>query len=255
VRIWLPAWLKDSESVLASIDAELAKASTARAAREAAPRKVSPNKRKTESSASVAKDALEADTNVQPRGYPGKAVPFTPWESRLAGTVDELDGLKRAAGKKKAAALLAEIIEAEGPIQQRRLARLAINAYGLGRVSTAREKSMLAALDKKSFAIDADGFIWPAKQEPARWIDYRTGFAAHDLSIEEISPREIANLMCALASLTGESGVDELKREAMGVLGYGRMTEKVSARLQQGLELAVREQRLESVAGRIRPAG
>ncbi|MGB9036739.1 MAG: hypothetical protein WCC45_19685, partial [Paeniglutamicibacter sp.] len=69
------------------------------------------------------------------------------------------------------------------------------------------------------------------------------------------SPREISNLMCALASLTGESGVEELKREAMGILGYGRMTEKVSAALQQGLELAVREQRLESVAGRIRPAG
>ncbi|WP_139194783.1 DUF4011 domain-containing protein [Arthrobacter sp. UCD-GKA] len=255
VRIWLPAWHQDPESVLASIDAELAKASKVRTARETAPRKVSPNNRKTETAASVAKDALEEETEVQPRSYPGKAVPFTPWEARLAGTVDELDELKRAAGKRKAAALLAEIVEAEGPIQQRRLARLAINAYGLGRVSAAREKSMLAALDKKSFAIDADGFIWPAKQEPARWIDYRTGFAAHVPGIEEISPREISNLMCARASLAGKSGVDELKREAMGILGYGRMTEKVSTCLQQGLELAVREQRLESVAGRIRPAG
>lgn len=253
VRIWLPAWLKDSESVLASIDAELAKASMARGAREAAPRRAGSASRKTESPALAAGDVPEAE--VQPRGHAGKAVPFSPWESRLAGTVDELDGLKRAAGKRKAAALLAEIVEAEGPIQQRRMARLAINAYGLGRVSAAREKSMLAALDKKSFAIDADGFIWPAKQDPARWIDYRTGFAAHNLAIEEIGPREISNLMCERASLAGESGVDELKREAMGTLGYGRMTEKVSARLQQGLELAVREQRLVSVAGRIRPAG
>ena len=114
---------------------------------------------------------------------------------------------------------------------------------------------MLAALDKKSHTIDADGFVWPSGQEPARWIDYRTGFAAHDLAIEEISPREISNVMCAQTARGGEPGVDELKRSVMGILGYGRMTEKVSAALQQGLELAVREQRLESVAGRIRPAG
>ncbi|RAX49540.1 DNA helicase [Arthrobacter sp. AQ5-05] len=254
VRIWLPAWLQDSEAVLASIDAELAKASTARMAKETAPRKVSSNNRRTGNPALAANNASETEVKVRPRGYRGKSVPFKPWGSRQVGTVEELDELKRTAGKRKAAALLAEIVEREGPIQQRRLARLAINAHGLGRVSAAREKSMLAALDKKSYGTDADGFIWPAGQEPARWIDYRTGFAAHDLGIEEISPREISNVMCAQAALGGEPGVDELKRSAMGILGYGRLTEKVSAALQQGLELAVREQRLESVAGTIRPA-
>ncbi|GAA1885632.1 DUF3320 domain-containing protein [Paeniglutamicibacter psychrophenolicus] len=254
VRIWLPAWLQDSEAVLASIDAELAKASNARTAKETAQRKALVESRKTENPALAANDVPETEPELLPRGYPGKAVPFKSWGSRQIGTVDELDELKRAAGKRKAAALLAEIVEAEGPIQQRRLARLAINAYGLGRVSAAREKSMLAALDKKSYGTDADGFFWPSGQDPARWIDYRTGFAVHDLGIEEISPREIANVMCARAALGGEPGVDELKRSVMGILGYGRMTEKVSAALQQGLELAVREQRLESVAGTIRPA-
>ena len=255
MRIWLPAWLQDSESVLDSIDAELEKASKARAAREAAPHKASPSSTKTEDSVVGTNDSPQVEVEVQPRGYAGKAVPFAPWDSRQVGTIDDLDELKEAAGKRKAAALLTEIVEAEGPIQQRRLARLAINAYGLGRVSAAREKSMLAALERKSHRTDTDGFIWSAKREPAGWLDYRTGFVAHELSIEEISPREISNLMCSRASLSGEIGVEELKREAMGVLGYGRMTEKVSACLQNGLELAVREQRLESVAGRIRPAG
>lgn len=61
--------------------------------------------------------------------------------------------------------------------------------------------------------------------------------------------------MCALVCSAGDSGVDELKRAALDVLGYGRMTEAVSRRLQQGLELAVREGRLESVAGKFRTAG
>ncbi|MFI8410931.1 DUF4011 domain-containing protein [Paeniglutamicibacter gangotriensis] len=253
-RIWLPAWLQDAEAVLESIDAELANAGKTREAKETAPRKASPVSRNAETPGSAAKDALDTVPEGKRRDYAGSAQPFTPWGSRQVGAIDELDELKRAAGKRKAAALLAEIVEAEGPIHRRRLARLANGAYGLGRVSAAREKSMLAALDKKSHTTDSDGFIWPSKQEPAKWIDYRTGFAAHELNIEEISPREISNLICARVSLAGESGVDELKRKAMGILGYGRMTEKVSAWLQQGLELAVREQRLESVAGRIRPS-
>ncbi|EMR00488.1 DUF4011 domain-containing protein [Paeniglutamicibacter gangotriensis] len=253
-RIWLPAWLQDAEAVLESIDAELANAGKTREAKETAPRKANPVSRNAETPGSAAKDALDTAPEGKRRDYAGSAQPFTPWGSRQVGAIDELDELKRAAGKRKAAALLAEIVEAEGPIHRRRLARLANGAYGLGRVSAAREKSMLAALDKKSHTTDSDGFIWPSKQEPTKWIDYRTGFAAHELNIEEISPREISNLICARVSLAGESGVDELKRKAMGILGYGRMTEKVSAWLQQGLELAVREQRLESVAGRIRPS-
>ncbi|MFL4475879.1 DUF4011 domain-containing protein [Paeniglutamicibacter sp. MACA_103] len=254
-RIWLPAWLKDAESVLDSIDAELAKAEKARKAREAAPLRGSADNGKAEASVIAGTAVQQAASGREKRSYPGKATPFKPWDFRQVGTLNELDELRGAAGKKKAAALLAEIVEAEGPIQRSRLAKLAINAYGLGRVSAAREKSMLAALDKKSHRTDTDGYIWPSRREPAGWLDYRTGFAAHELNIEDISPREISNLMCAQASLAGESGVDELKREAMGALGYGRMTEKISACLQQGLELAVREQRLESVAGRIRPAG
>ncbi|MFL4480049.1 DUF4011 domain-containing protein [Paeniglutamicibacter sp. ORCA_105] len=253
VRIWLPAWLKDAESVLDSIDGELEKAAKARSNREAAPRTGSAENGKAEASVIAGKAVPQAASEREQRSYPGKAIPFKPWVFRQVGKLSELDELRGAAGKKKAAALLAEIVEAEGPIQRSRLAKLAINAYGLGRVSAAREKSMLAALDKKSHCTDTDGYIWPAKQEPAGWLDFRTDFGAHDLNIEDISLREISNHMCAQASLAAESGVDELKRETMRVLGYGRMTEKVSARLQLGLELAVREQRLESVAGSIRP--
>ncbi|WP_411731280.1 DUF4011 domain-containing protein [Paeniglutamicibacter sp.] len=250
VRIWLPAWLKDTESVLDSIDAGLEKAGRARAAREAAPAAG-----QTSGEESPDLEGNQEPAAVQrPEGYPGQATLYKPWDVRTVGTLGDLDELKSAAGKKKAAALLGEIAGAEWPIHEKRLARLAIGAHESGRVSAAREKSMLAALPRKFYKIDAEGFVWPSKQESVRWIDYRTNFAAHDLNIEDISLREISNIVCAQASLAGESGVDELKRDAMGILGYGRMTEKVSACLQQGLELAVREQRLESVAGRIRPA-
>ena len=255
VRIWLPAWLKDAQTVLDSIDTELEKAGTARAVREAAPARGALASGHAASCAPGADDAQERAGDRQPTSYQGKATLYKPWDVRTVGTLGDLDELKSAAGKKKAAALLGEIAGAEWPIHQKRLARLAIGAHESGRVSAAREKSMLAALPRKSYGIDADGFVWPSKQESVRWIDYRTNFAAHDLNIEDISLREISNVFCAQASLAGESGVDELKRDAMGILGYGRMTEKVSSCLQQGLELAVREQRLESVAGRIRPAG
>ncbi|MDR7359008.1 DUF4011 domain-containing protein [Paeniglutamicibacter sulfureus] len=249
-RIWLPAWLQDAGAVLDSLDAAVEKAGKARAAREAAPAAV-----KSPGEGQAWRGSRDGAADGRPEAYPGKATAYTPWDARTAGTLGDLDELRSAAGKKKAAALLGDIAGAEWPIHETRLARLAIGAHESGRMSAAREKSMLAALPRKSYTVDAEGFIWPSKQDPARWVDYRTGFASHGLDIEDICLREIANVMCARASLAGESGVDELKREAMSVLGYGRMTQKVSARLQQGLELAVREQRLESVAGRIRLAG
>nr|WP_254455795.1 DUF4011 domain-containing protein [Paeniglutamicibacter quisquiliarum] len=249
-RIWLPAWLQDAGAVLDSLDAEVEKAGKARAAREAAPAAV-----KSPGEGPALRGGQDGAADGRPEAYPGKATAYKPWDVRTVGTLGDLDELRSTAGKKKAAALLGDIAGAEWPIHETRLARLAIGAHASGRVSAAREKSMLAALPRKSYTVDAEGFIWPSRQEPARWVDYRTNFAAHNLDIEDISLREIANVICARASLAGESGVDELKREAMGVLGYGRMTQKVSSRLQQGLELAVRDQRLESVAGRIRMAG
>ncbi|MFF5792422.1 DUF4011 domain-containing protein [Paeniglutamicibacter sp. NPDC012692] len=250
MRIWLPSWLEDSDAVLDSIDAELERVRQTRIAGEA-----SPSNETLHGGTSVPSEPAADEPTPEPRTRPGQSAAFKPWEFRMAGQAGELDQLKSATGKKKAAALLAEIVDAEWPILDRRLAKLAINAYEFGRVSAAREKTMLAALDKKAYVTDADGFVWPSKRDRAGWIDHRTAFAAHDVKAQEISPREIANLMCALAFSAEESGVDELKRAALGVLGYGRMTEGVSRCLQQGLELAVREGRLESVAGKIRPAG
>ncbi|GAA1495260.1 DUF4011 domain-containing protein [Paeniglutamicibacter kerguelensis] len=255
MRIWLPSWLEDPEAVLDSIDSELERVREEQAAREAAPGNGASKRGREDSSVPAAEDAQDSTAKKQPRIYPGKSAPYKQWDFRLVGKTGELDQLKSAAGKKKAAALLAEIVEAEWPIHERSLAKLAINTYEFGRVSAAREKAMLAALNQKTWTTDIDGFIWPATQQQDRWIDHRTEFAKHDVKVHEISPREIANLMCSLAFAAKESGVDELKRAALGALGYGRMTEGVSRCLQQGLELAVREGRLESVAGKIRPAG
>lgn len=58
---------------------------------------------------------------------------------------------------------------------------------------------------------------------------------------------------CTSAFLGVETTVGDLKREGLGILDYGRLTEKVSVYLQKGLDPVVREQRRESVAGGVRP--
>ncbi len=241
-RIWLPAWLEDPGKVLDSLEAELL-----RATRE-------PDAGKPHPTAASRHNGTEeaVDPGMPPQRQPGKATDYVPWRVRQVGNQAELDDLGTKAGKKKAAALLGEILAAEAPIDPKRLAKLAINAYESGRVSGAREDAMLAALDPRLHEPDADGFICTASERGQEWRDYRTGFAAREITIEEIAPREIANLMCALVLEGGQWGVDELKREAMGVMGYSRMTKKVSQWLQTGLESAVRAGHLESVAGKIR---
>ncbi|MDO5743712.1 MAG: DUF4011 domain-containing protein [Micrococcaceae bacterium] len=237
-RVWLPAWLGDPAGVLDSLDAELL-----RAARGPGP--------VDEVGRNEIGEPVHCVMPAQHRR--GTAREYVPWPVRQAGLLADLDDLGTPAGNKRAATLLAEILAVEAPIAPGRLAKLAINAYESSRVSSAREEAMLAALDPEAHTPDADGFICTATQRAQDWNDYRTGFAARGITIEEIAPREIANLMCALAPDGGPWSVEGLKREAMGVLGYSRMTQKASQCLQAGLESAVRSGRLESVAGKIRP--
>ncbi|WP_431710462.1 DUF4011 domain-containing protein [Glutamicibacter uratoxydans] len=302
LRIWLPAWLQNSESVLSRVREQMNKADQERLVMEerlnqslssapvdlvvediteaaemldqvnvAEPAKVQmatpvlideietaringerfAQVFNTEESQNGVTPAITNEVGDDPRD--SEAVPRTyqQWQPRTAGTPGELDEIESRPIRLKASDLLSEIASVEWPLTTKRLSKLANSAFGLGKVSTARETAMISCLDKSTFMIDDEQFVWPVGLDPLKWHEYRTDFSGKGLSITDISPREIANVMCQMANEIPNLDVDTLKRETMGFFGYKRFTVGIANWLQRGLEQAVREERLTIADGRV----
>ncbi|WP_342590648.1 DUF4011 domain-containing protein [Paeniglutamicibacter terrestris] len=182
-----------------------------------------------------------------------KVRPHSAWNQRNVGTLDELDELETRRARMKASELLSEIAAAEWPLPVKRLSKLANGSYGLSKVLAAREQAMVVCLDRSTYVVDTDGFVWPMSIEQVEWMGCRTGFADNGLAVTDVSPREVSNAMCELVAKNAGLDSEGLKRETMAFFGYKRFTTGISTWLQQGLELAVREGRLRTVNGQILP--
>ncbi|MGP5023229.1 DUF4011 domain-containing protein [Glutamicibacter arilaitensis] len=191
-----------------------------------------------ESTVAEAKEIVADSTSDEMRGK------YNQWNSRIVGTSDELEQLTSRRTRMKAADLLGEIVGHEWPVNTKRLSKLANGAFGLGKVSAARDKAMLRCLDSNAYQVDRDNFVWPIDVNIGQWRGYRSGFSENGLSFSEISPREVSNVLCHLISTLGLLESDELKREAMTFFGYKRLTTGISTHVQLGLDLAVDEGRL-----------
>lgn len=177
--------------------------------------------------------------------------PFTEWKLRIVGSTYELGDLMVSAVRGRATALLGEIIDAEWPIHPRRLGRLANNAFGLSKVSNAREVAILECLDKAKYRQDKAGFIWPIEIDPGRWRGYRTGtLASPDMSMAQISHEEIANAMEAVLVKESHDWKDDLFRATAFILGGKRLPTGESWYLvDEGLDFAVRRKSIRRLRG------
>jgi hypothetical protein len=173
---------------------------------------------------------------------------FAAWTLRDVGQTEVLDRLPARAATQAVASLLLEIVEAEGPIHYDRLTRAAAAAFGLSRVSAARESAILAALPADVREYGGDRFAWPTRLDRTTWRGYRRASSVQHRPIEHISQQEIANGMTAIAH--GAAGIerDELKREALALFGGRRMTAAISDVLDAALAFGISDGRLVSGA-------
>lgn len=300
-RIWLPAWLQDSKSVLDRLAQVTEEASSKRAELEESSltlQNLSPILTGASSQENELSEATNADEglldrktnaipeennfllggtgiqltddsvvqtnesldNVEPAGYKTNVqVPYednmrksddskprrhVAWVHREIGSTAELDDLHHREARVKATDLLSEISAVEWPVTSRRLSKIANGAFGMGKVSATREKTMLKYLDKATYTIDREGFVWPVTIDKQNWTGYRVEFSANGLALTDISPREISNAMCSLVRQHGTCSIDDLKRQAMLIFGYKRLTTGLSQWLHKGIDLATVEGRL-----------
>ncbi|MFC0506652.1 DUF4011 domain-containing protein [Micromonospora costi] len=141
---------------------------------------------------------------------------------------------------------LREIIEAEGPVEQHRLARLALARFGFLRTREDRRLAVLALVDsRRLYAHPTVGrYAWPDGTDPQTYRGYRVTQASNDRAFEEVPPEEVANAF--VHALHGVPSMDEerLLRAGLERLGYRRRTDKIDKLLRYGLHVAVTSGRL-----------
>ncbi|MET8044898.1 DUF4011 domain-containing protein [Micromonospora sp. NPDC005215] len=275
VRFWLPAWIHDRSVLLDRVDEAVSRAdvpTTAEPEPESSavtegidlprPRPVTDVEQPRSAPATeVPQPRLGADEEplLSASAPPVTALaalpvtaasdadtitvsPFVPYVPASLGDQADLDLLatdRRVRDLMRTA--LREIIEAEGPIEQHRLARLALARFGFLRTREDRRNAVLSLVDSRRLYPHptVSRYAWPEGVDPLTYRAYRVTQASNDRAFEEVPPEEVANAFVHV--LEGVPSMDEerLLRAGLDRLGYRRRTEKIDKLLRYGLHVAV----------------
>lgn len=273
-RVWLPAWLADPEAVLQDLEVTVAEA-VERVNEPPEPDDAVVQPRTVPlagdandvtawgpdldpevhtdgvAAAQVASAGAQAGVAPPPAEVRGSTVVaepelrmageevFTPWTPTPAGPRAVLDGLPSASSTREVTAVLRDVVAAEGPIHEERLARLVAASFDLTRVSGDRAAAILRCVPGDWRGTEEATVIWEGQTDPAAWTAFRRDEEA-TRDIEHVPLREIANAMRSLCRASGGIEREELLRASLGLFGYRRMTARVAARMEDALAFAVR---------------
>ncbi|TNH26931.1 DUF4011 domain-containing protein [Micromonospora orduensis] len=285
VRFWLPAWIHDRSALLDRVDEALTRAAATTSVEpepepvgNAAPHSVVvlPQQRiatGTEPApAEMPQSRLAADDEPRPSASPPPVTgltsasapppvtvaaatapsaitpsPFIPYVPTPLGDQADLDLLatdQRVRDLMRTA--LREIIEAEGPVEQHRLARLTLARFGFLRTREDRRAAVLALVDsRRLYAHPTLGrYAWPDGADPQTYRAYRVIQASNDRAFEEVPPEEVANALVHVLQDVRSMDEERLLRAGLERLGYRRRTEKIDKLLRYGLHVALTSGRL-----------
>ncbi|CDK00265.1 conserved hypothetical protein [Microbacterium sp. C448] len=163
---------------------------------------------------------------------PAREGTFVPAHTSVEGSRDTLDELPRRSAVAKVREQIADVVQAEGPVELGRLTRIVARRFGLNAVRTARAEEIAKLVPRDRVKKDRLGaFAWPEGLDPQVWTGYRPADKDGSRSLEEVAPEEIANAMKAVRRLA--SGLDEeaILRRTAEIFGIVRLGALVKARL------------------------
>jgi hypothetical protein len=174
---------------------------------------------------------------------------FLPWQPIEAGAVQVLDQLPAPAAAATVAGVIADVVTAEGPIHVDRLVKLVAGAFGLTRVAESRRVAILRHVPTELRQDDYEPVVWPTSLDPETWNGFRATPPDVDRPLEHVALREIVNAMVDAARAAAGMQVPELRRQVLGVFGGKRLTNNISERLNNALELGTKQNLLTIDAG------
>ncbi|WP_229874374.1 DUF4011 domain-containing protein [Amycolatopsis deserti] len=230
VRVWLPEWIIDREAVLRRIEDAIAAVPVRPAHAPATDVRVTAEPAESELPAAATHAAAAPDRAIRglvpvaESSQPGSAAAvFVAYEPEPLGTREQIDRLAEdKTVQRLVQQAIAEVIDAEGPIELERLSRLVHRRFGLHRVREDRRNLLLRQLPKGYLVTKGLGrrYAWPAELDPQTWQGFRRTQASGDRAFHEIAPEEIANAMRFAAKNDPNHDAAQLRRATMNVLGY-----------------------------------
>jgi len=172
------------------------------------------------------------------------AVPHGSPDDFFLGSMDE--GIRSA---------VLRVVEIEGPIHERLLARRVIEHWGIERLTArpARRVSELVEQLAHGHKVKVRGeFVWPASLHPVDFAAYRVPArdnAPRDLP--SIPPEEVANAAAAILKDSGSLDRDALGREIARTFGIQRMGANVRECIDRGIDVLVSNGRAEVKGDRV----
>ncbi len=147
-------------------------------------------------------------------------------------------------GKKENLSLIAEkmqqILDVEAPILYERLVKKTLRAFCISRSSSQTLEATDKALRKISAKMNKQAgakFYWRKDQEPEGYSVYRSDADSTDKrTAEEICQQELKNAVCCTLCEKGPLSKEDLVRETIRTMGYGRSGAALTAAVERGLK-------------------
>jgi len=179
----------------------------------------------------------------------GLVLSFEPWTRRIAGSVTTLDSLHEPSSRDAVVAVIDEVIEAEGPVVEERLAKAVASAFGLGKVHASRQRAILALVPARHRHAGGRGVLWPVGVDPLTWRAFRKPEGDASRPLELVPAAEISNAMAFVATAEWLD-LESIMRRTIACFGGKRLTGSIVERLDQSLEACIRDGRMEADASR-----
>lgn len=186
----------------------------------------------------VPADSMTHRTNPDTPLLGNDRLPFEPWTVTVIGDRSVLDALPKKWAKERVRALIAEIVDAEGPILDDRLATLVLRSFGMERTAPARKKKIIYQASVSGFHIDKAKFLWPSDIDPENWSEFRPNDGTVDRPFTEISPREVGNAAIEVAEQNGRIARSEFDAQVLATFGRRRRSKAFLKHLEAGYDLA-----------------
>lgn len=243
-RVWLPAWRRDREEVLAAIAEQVDLAARNEVADPLDDVQFSNDDVQTSEPPSQLPP-------VEPALLPNVR-PFKPWRVRVVGNMDMLAAVPALAKES-----IQAIVEAQGPMPVDDALKLLANAFGLERVREARLRELRPHMPPGQVAKTPFGdFVFPRAVIARGVVDPSFGWyrqtKSSERSITSIAPQELANLMCDIARKSHSISSRDLATAVLTFLGYGRQTADTVAHVEKVVAWAVTQRYLVPVDGLLR---
>ena len=260
-RVWLPAWLTDSDAVVRDLVARAqASAEAPRAIGESAASTTWTTYEPGEEGAGGEPDDEETGESVpgdpepeaatlsQPAadatrdGFSGSAYAESDFGPYPSSALDRLETDPRV--RDDVQRLMIQIIAESGPISVERLGRRVVKAYGRSRLVGDRLAQLRATVPQSVARDREEGFCWPPDRDPLDWIGFRTSDDLKARPLTDIALLEIANAMASVAGQAMGIGTEELYKQTYKLFGGNRLTEPARERMAAALQAGIRRERL-----------